>query len=87
MGEESTSFCANGFAASSGVAASSRFWLLLRFRTTISEPGSERSRCRLTSACASFSFSVTCNVCANSRCEAWYAGQGELMARLGAPGT
>ena len=72
LGEESTSFSAIGLAGVTGVAASSRFWLLFRFRTTISEPASDRSRCRLTSACASPSFSVTCSVSANSRWEAWY---------------
>ena len=71
FGAESTRRCANADAVFTGVVASSRFWLLFRFSTTTSLPGSERSRWRLTRACASVSVSVTCRISANSRCVEW----------------
>jgi hypothetical protein len=70
-GADSASLRANVDCSSIGVVASRRFWLLLRFRTVTSALGSERSRWRLTRACASSSLSVTCSVSANSRCDRW----------------
>jgi hypothetical protein len=68
----------SGHSGSTGVAASSRSALLLRFRTVARLPSMVRSRCRLSRSWASVSVSLSCMVSANS---AWAASWSRCCSR------